>query len=59
MLKFLLPLAAAIVLFAAGPSLATETEEPDPQASWNLTDLYPSVEAWSEARDEVMGTLTE
>jgi len=52
--KFLLPLATAIVLFAAGPSLATEIEEPDPQATWNLTDLYPSVEAWSEARDEVM-----
>ena len=52
--KILLPFAAAIVLFAAGPSLATEVEDPDPQATWNLTDLYPSVEAWNEARDEVM-----
>lgn len=52
--KFLLPLATAIVLLAAGPSLATETEEPDLQATWNLTDLYPTLEAWSAARDEVM-----
>ena len=52
--NILLPFAAAIVLFVACPSLATEVEEPDPQATWNLTDLYPSVEAWSEARDEVM-----
>ncbi|MCP4299349.1 MAG: oligoendopeptidase F, partial [Gammaproteobacteria bacterium] len=54
MYKFLLPLASAIVLFAAHPVLSEETEQPDPQATWNLTDLFPSDEAWSAARDEVM-----
>lgn len=52
--KLLLPLAAVMVLFAAHNLAAQQTDEADPQATWDLTDLYPSVEAWSKARDEVM-----
>ena len=52
--KFLLPLASATLLFTAHPAFSEETAQPDPQATWNLTDLFPSDEAWSEARDEVM-----
>jgi len=54
MRNLLLPLSVAIVLVAAHPVLAQEAEATNPQATWNLTDLYPSVEAWSRARDEVM-----
>ena len=50
--KLLLSLAAAAVLFTAGPAFSVEAD--DPQATWNLADLYPSVEAWEQARDEVM-----
>jgi oligoendopeptidase F len=54
MYKYLLPLASAILLCASHPAFAEETAQPDPQATWNLTDLFPSDEAWSTARDEVM-----
>ena len=50
--KLLLSLAAAALLFAADPACTAEAD--DPQATWNLTDLYPSVAAWEQARDEVM-----
>jgi len=52
--KYLLPLVAAAVLLVSQPVLAQEQARPDPQSTWNLTDLYPSVEAWNEAREEVM-----
>lgn len=54
MRKILLSLGATISLVAAYPVIAEESESADPQATWNLDDLYPSVEAWSQARDEVM-----
>ena len=52
--KFLLPLLSAFVLCASQSTIADDSAELDPQATWNLTDLYPSVDAWSAARDEVM-----
>ncbi len=52
--KILLPLIAVMVLFAANLVVAQQPGETDSQATWDLTDLYPSVEAWSKARDEVM-----
>jgi oligoendopeptidase F len=57
MYKFLLPLASAIFLCASHLALAEETAQADPQATWNLTDLFPSDEAWSTARDEVMANF--
>lgn len=54
MYKILLPLAMAFILCAGHPVLAEENTQADPQATWNLADLYPSDEAWSTARDEVM-----
>ncbi|MGI9247895.1 MAG: oligoendopeptidase F [Woeseiaceae bacterium] len=54
MRKILLPLASALILLASHAALAEESPLPDPQETWNLADLYPSVEAWNEARDEVM-----
>jgi len=35
---------------------AAEDDAPpvDPQHVWNLTDLYPDIDAWSAAREEVM-----
>jgi oligoendopeptidase F len=33
---------------------AAEDRPVDPQYTWDLTELYPSVEAWNEAREEVL-----
>ena len=52
MYKRLLPLVAAIFISVSAPVFAADAD--DPQATWNLKDLYPSVEAWKAARDEVM-----
>ncbi len=52
--KLLVPLAAVVVLLTAHNVVAQQTDEADPQATWDLTDLYPNTEAWSKARDEVM-----
>ncbi len=57
MKKLLLPFAAAFGLFVAGFALAADEPSPDPQATWNLEDLFPSVDAWNEAREEVLADL--
>ncbi|MBT8092272.1 MAG: oligoendopeptidase F [Gammaproteobacteria bacterium] len=54
MKKILLPFASAFFLLAAYPTLASDDAQPDPQATWNLEDLFPSVDAWNKAREEVM-----
>ncbi len=61
---FLLPALAAIFLSQATPALSQErdrTKIPD-QYKWNLTDLYPSDDAWKAAKDKTVAqlpTLTE
>ena len=37
-----------------GNALAQDDAAVDPRYTWDLTDLYPSVEAWDAARQEVM-----
>jgi oligoendopeptidase F len=51
-LHLVLALAAA-VLAAAAPALAKERAEVPEKYTWNLTDLYPSNEAWQSARAAV------
>jgi oligoendopeptidase F len=36
-----------------------EAVEVDPRYTWDLTELYPTVEAWEEARDDVMSKFEE
>ncbi len=36
-----------------------ETIEVDPKYTWDLTELYPSLEAWEQARDEVLASFEE
>lgn len=47
---------------SSGPAGAAESTEDgsktvDPKYVWDLTDLYPTVEAWDDARREVLDTL--
>ena len=54
MRKLLLP--AAALLLASSLSFADnhEAAEVDPSATWDLTELFPTVEAWDAAREEVL-----
>ena len=36
-----------------------EASEVDPKYTWDLTEIYPSLEAWVEARDEVLASFEE
>ncbi len=59
-MNFQTVLAAAATLLLAGPAtLAADEHEPDPQATWDLTEIYPTVEAWNKAREEVLEALDE
>ncbi len=47
---------AAIVLVALPVStgLAQDDAALDPKYTWDLTEFYPTVDAWNEAREEVL-----
>ena len=47
---------AALLLAASFMPFAHAQDEADvdPATTWDLTELYPSVEAWNEAREEVL-----
>ena len=54
-MRYALLLATAVL--SAAPVcnvLAEEESAVDPQYTWDLTELFPSVEAWNEAREEVL-----
>jgi oligoendopeptidase F len=36
-----------------------ETKEVDPKYTWDLTEIYPSLEAWEQAREEVLASFEE
>jgi oligoendopeptidase F len=45
--------AALALLLAAFPALARERSEVPDKYTWNLSDLYPSEQAWAQARAEL------
>jgi oligoendopeptidase F len=54
-MRYVITLVTAMlaVLFVTS-SFANEEAAIDPQYTWDLTDLYPSVDAWNVAREEVL-----
>ena len=36
-----------------------EATEVDPKYTWDLTEIYPSLDAWEQARDEVLASFEE
>ena len=54
MQRVIYALLAGAWLILAGTATAKESSEPiDPKYTWDLTEIYPTVEAWEQARDEV------
>ena len=49
----LLATAILAVTFSC-PVVAQDEAAVDPKDTWDLSDIFPSVDAWNEARDEVM-----
>ncbi len=59
MLKYVLSLSVAFFVCSSQPVLAQDDAAADPQATWNLTDLFPTEEAWNKAREEVLAGYDE
>lgn len=60
MQKILTFAASMLLIVSPGDGFAndeTSSESADPKATWDLTDLYPSVDAWNQAREEVLAEL--
>ena len=54
-MRSLLLLAASLLAVAPMHSvLAEEDAAVDPKYTWDLTELYPSLDAWNQAREEVL-----
>jgi oligoendopeptidase F len=54
MRKSILLATAMLVALPVYQSLAEDEPAVDPQYTWDLTELYPSVDAWNQAREEVL-----
>ncbi|MDH3415439.1 MAG: oligoendopeptidase F, partial [Gammaproteobacteria bacterium] len=54
MRKTIVPIAAIFAALFVNCTFANEEVAVDPQHTWDLTDLYSSVEAWDQARKEVL-----
>ena len=52
MIRLMISALACVLAVVALPAFAQEpAAEPDPQHTWDLSELYASNEAWNEARD--------
>ena len=45
---------AILAVLALNPVFAQDGIAVDPKYTWDLTDLYPSIDAWNQAREEVL-----
>jgi len=50
---------ALVAVTFACPTFAEDESSVDPQYTWDLSDIFASVEAWNEARDEVTAAFDE
>jgi len=56
-MRKIITLVAALLVALPVVSFAQEEAEVDPKYTWDLTELYPTVEAWDQAREEVLAEL--
>jgi len=52
-------LAGAWLFLAIGAVAKESTETVDPKYTWDLSEIYPSVEAWNQAREDVLQDFVE
>jgi len=57
MRSFLLLATALVAALPLCNVFAEEESAVDPRYTWDLTELFPTVEAWNEAREEVLAEL--
>ncbi len=57
LLRLLAVITLAIATCTVGPLRADSSPPPGAQAVWDLTDLYPTPEAWAEARAKVAAEI--
>jgi len=57
MRRKLLLAAAFLAVLPLANAIAEEEPAVDPAYTWDLTELFPSVEAWNEAREEVLAEM--
>ena len=50
---------SAVIVLLAFPVVADEKASAGEAATWDLTDLYPTVADWDQAREEVMAAFDE
>ena len=48
-----------LLISSAAPLAQEEATEVDPKYTWDLTEIYPTLEAWEQARDEVLASFEE
>jgi oligoendopeptidase F len=53
-MRKIITLAAALLIALPAVSFAQEEAEVDPKYTWDLTELFPTVEAWDQAREDVL-----
>ena len=47
-------LATTLLFLGTAASSKEDAEAVDPKYTWDLTEIYPTVEAWEHARDKAM-----
>jgi oligoendopeptidase F len=52
-------IAVSIVMLTSLSLAAEEAKEVDPKYTWDLTEIYPSIAAWEDARERTMGRAEE
>ncbi len=57
--KYKAALVTFSLIFASVTFAQDDTVDVDPKYTWDLTELYPSVEAWMQAREDVMARFEE
>ena len=52
-------LTGAWLILANGAIAKESAEAVDPKYTWDLSEIYPSVEAWNQAREDVLQDFVE
>jgi oligoendopeptidase F len=57
MSRFICNICVLFLLLPVAVLAQEEVKEVDPKYTWDLTEIYPSLEAWEQAREEVLASF--